>query len=656
MKQTKTRVREKFRYAFDNFMSRGGLSIFFTLILLFIGAIALMAVFRLVANVIAPEEKLAKIADQWWLSFLQVADGGSIAEDTGSNALNRVVGIVSLFLGMVLFSSLVAFITSQFEAKLGELRKGKSRVIETGHTLILGFGDRVLEICRELIVANESERRPAIVVLAPREKDEMDDYFRERIEDPKNTRIIARSGSTSSLQALRRVGVGAAKSVIILNDASVADPEDVKEVADARVLKTIMAVVACTGEADAPTIVAELHLEAKRKLARALFSTVAVIDEHSILAKLMVQTSRTSGLAQVYDNLVGFEGSEFYFHKPAEGFAGRSYAEVFFRYEGCGLIGIRRSGAVLMNPPAATLFAEGDEAIVLAEDDSTIRYLAQAKDYPARCATPAPPAPKAAPRQLIVGWSKKTGIIVDEYSGYLPGGSSIVVAVDAADAAMRAEFAAIQARHEAIALSLVERDIHSPEAMAALKPELFDNIIILTADGGDAETRDSETIASLLEFRHYFRGLARDGAPDGLRMESKTQLITEVADSENIEVIEEVGVKDFMISNQFVSKIYAQVSEASDVLRIYDELFRSEGSEVYIKSLALYLAEVPERVPFGELCAAALARGETCIGVRVLAQEHDRSSHHGIYINPPKERAFRLKAEDMLIVLAEDES
>jgi ion channel POLLUX/CASTOR len=642
------------KYAFDNFMSKGGFSIFMALMLLFLGAIVLMAALRFVVNLVAPQDSTKDLFAQWWLAFLQIADGGSIGEDTDSNAPNRVVGIVSLFLGMVLFSSLVAFITSQFEAKLGELRKGRSRVIETGHTLILGFGDRVLEICRELVVANESERRPAIVVLSDREKDEMDDYFRERIEDPKNTRIIARSGSTSSLQALRRVGVGSARSVIILNDASVADPEADKEIADARVLKTIMAVVACSSGAEPPAIVAELHLEGKRKLARGLFAKLSVIDERSILAKLMVQTSRTSGLAQVYGDLVGFEGSEFYFHRPEGGFGGASYAEAIFRYEGCCLMGLRTAdGALTINPPGASRLAEGDEALVLAEDDSAIRYLDRAPAYAAPAGLPAPPLRKSVERQLIVGWSRKTGTIVEEYSGYLLEGSSIVVAVREADEAMRAEFEAIRARHASIALTLAEEDIHDSPSLARLSPERFDNIIILTADGGDAEARDSETIAALLEFRHYFKLL---GARDGGQTEPKTQLITEVADSENIEVIEEAGVKDFMISNQFVSKIYAQVSEEPEVLGVYESLFSPEGSEVYIKPLGLYYREIPESLSFGELCAAALARGETCIGVRILAEEKDRSRRHGIYINPPKERAFRLRPEDMLITLAEDES
>ena len=132
--------------------------------------------------------------------------------------------------------------------------------------------------------------------------------------------------------------------------------------------------------------------------------------------------------------------------------------------------------------------------------------------------------------------------------------------------------------------------------------------------------------------------------------------LEEVADSENTEVIEEVGVRDFMISNQFVSKIYAQVSQEPEVLKVYEELFHPEGSEVYIKPLSLYLKDPPDSLTFGQLCVAALARGESCIGVRILAQENNRTAQHGIVINPPKDRRFHLTRDDLLITLAEDEA
>ncbi len=643
-------IKARLKYSFDNFMSKGGVSVFFALILLFVGAFILMAFVRFIVNIITPQENLTGVLNQFWQVFLQISDAGAIAEDTNGNVLNKITGIITVFSGLILFSSLVAFITSQFEAKLAELRKGKSNVVEKNHTLILGFGDRALEIIRELIIANESEKKPVVVVLAEKEKDEMDDYFRDRISDFKNTRIVARSGSTSSINMLKRVGVNTAKSVIILSDAAVDNTHEEKSLADARVLKTILAMISCTGEDKIPPVIAEIHLENMRKLAKNISSkNVSLIDEHSILAKLMVQTSRVSGLAQVYDNLVGFEGCEFYFYKPDRGFAGLRYSDIMFHFADSCVLGIRKSdGTIELNPPSGSVFKGDDEAIIIAEDDSAIKFLAQKLEITIpQCKAPVP-HPKTLENQLLVGWSRKASSILAEYSNYLANGSKIDVVVPEISEEMKQEFNLAQKSHNSIRMRMLVGDLHNPSTIAKLKPEVYDNVIILSADGGNSELRDSDTIAKLLEFRSYFKTT--------MKKEIRTQLITEVADSENIEVIQEAGVKDFLISNQFVSKIYAQVSEEPDVLTIYDDLFSEEGSEVYIKLVSMFLSEIPPQISFGELCAAALNRNETCFGVRLKNEELVIEKNFGIYVNPPKDKTFTLSESDWLITLAEDES
>jgi ion channel POLLUX/CASTOR len=649
MKKTKIPLGARLKYAFDNLMSRGGTSVFLALMALFIGAIILMSCFRLVANLVIPQENMVILEDQWWITFLQITDAGAVAEDTDSNFLHRIVGIVSIFLGLVLFSSLVAFITSQFEETLARMRKGKSDVIEKNHTLILGFGERVLEIIRELIIANESERRAAIVVLSHHEKDEMDDFFREKIEQRKTTRIITRSGSTSSVNSLKRVGIPRAKSVIILNDAPNDSDDEEKEIADARVLKTIMAVITCCGEDEMPPVLAELHHKQKQNLALKISDRVSVIDVQSVLARLMVQTSRISGLAQVYDQLVGFAGNEFYFYRPSGGWKGLSYNDLVFHFHTTCVLGIRYAdGSLKLNPVSGAMLGDEDELILLAEDDSTIKI--SRKKFPARApiTRPAGSLQKMVEKQLIVGWNQKAGIIVDEYSQYLVEGSSIDLVIDKKSETILREFKKVKSKYPAIQFRLIRADIRDLTVISRLKPDTYDNVLILTGDGGEAELRDSETIAKLLEFRHFFRTLDQGTL--------KTQLITEVADSENIEVVQDTGVKDFLISNQFVSRIYAQVSEEPDVLTIYEDLFNEDGSEVYLKPLSLYLASPPPEISFGDLCAAAMMREETCFGVRIMAQEQDAEHSYGIYLNPPKNRIFKLLSTDMLITLAEDET
>ena len=98
--------------------------------------------------------------------------------------------------------------------------KDVSIVLEKDHTLILGFGDRILEVIRELIEANDSEPDAAIVILSDDDKENMDNYIRDNILDFRTTRIITRSGIVTNINNLKNVMAKNAKSIIIINSAA----------------------------------------------------------------------------------------------------------------------------------------------------------------------------------------------------------------------------------------------------------------------------------------------------------------------------------------------------------------------------------------------------------------------------------------------------
>lgn len=219
--------KQKLRYRFDNLFSLGGWAIFFSLITIYIAALLIMASIRVGANLII-EGSFDNAGSHLWTSWLQLMDIGSMAQDTASPVTNRIIGVVTSLLGLALISIMLAFLTSMFKEKLEALRKGTSAVLEKDHTLILGFNIRALEIIKELIDANESEPDAAVVVLSETPKEEMDDFFRDALPHRGTTRVITRSGSISSPLFLKRMCVGQAKSVIMLNPAQPADGPDFK--------------------------------------------------------------------------------------------------------------------------------------------------------------------------------------------------------------------------------------------------------------------------------------------------------------------------------------------------------------------------------------------------------------------------------------------
>ena len=646
-------LRSKLRYVVDNFMARGGFSVFLAVLTMFGLGFAAMSVFRLIAGVVSPDESAPALTDGMWRTFIEIADAGNIGDDSDAPILSKAIGVATIFVGMILFSSMVAFITAQFEARLEDLRRGKSDVIEKGHSLILGFGDRVTDIIREVIVANESEDDASIVVLADKDKQEMDDFFNERIPDRFTTRIITRSGSPSHVASLQKVAAEQARSITVLSNARSGDPLNVRTAADAHVLKTIMAVVAAIGEDALPPIVAELHIEKNRSLAESIvLGKITTLAEDALLAKMLVQTSRVSGLALVYSDLVGFEGNEVYFFRPKAGWPQLSFGQLQYHFPESMPLGIRHaSGQLKLNPPASTMLRADDDAIVIADDDSAIGF----KTTPVFAAKPVQvsqrkvkPKPE---RQLVVGWTSKSNIIIDEYARYLQRGSSIHIVVEQTSREVAAEIELVRQRHPGIDIALAELDITTPEVIARIAPHTYENVIILSHDGSTPEEADAMTIALLLRFRQYFKNYEKtSGKPVA------TQVITEVMDSDNAELVLHVGVKDYLISNQFVSKIFAQVAQEPDVKRVYDDLFCEEGSEIYLKPADVFFAQVPVTVPFGDCVTAAQLRGEVCFGYQIAADSGNAEKNHGIRIIPNKNEQVTLGPNDCLITLAEDEA
>ena len=201
---------EKFKYKLDNLMSRGGLYVFLALLLMFTIAFIVMGGLRVIIYLFFHDPNIEDPLQLIWHAFSQITDSGALAElDTDSNIAGKLVGIATISIGIVLFSSMVAFITQEFDKRLAMLRKGKSKVIEEDHILIVGFSERVIDIIREIVIANESDEG-VIAILADMDKEEMDDYLRDRIMDLQSTRVITRSGSTTSLLNLRNAGIDVA--------------------------------------------------------------------------------------------------------------------------------------------------------------------------------------------------------------------------------------------------------------------------------------------------------------------------------------------------------------------------------------------------------------------------------------------------------------
>ncbi len=600
-----------------------------------------------------PDETLSSWGEIPWRVYVAVMEGSAAETDGDSNWVAKITSILGVLVGLVLFSSMVAFITSVFTAKLDELRRGRSLVLENDHTLILGFGDRILEVIRELIEANESEADAAIVILADNDKEEMDNMIRDNISDFVTTRVITRSGVVTNINNLKKVMAANAKSVIIMNSAASWRPEDEKNLADALVLKSIMSIIAvCDGD-EHPPIVCEIHSDRDRNLAENISNgDVKALNEVSVLSRMIAQLALSrNGLSVVYSDMVGFDGNEFYFYQPEGGWGGElNFGESLNRFNSSTPIGIHiANGEIILNPPKETPLNDDDELIVFAEDDSTIFYFNEPVFQPKVNKIPSSVVKPRSHRIALLNWTTKTGIILEKLCSYLPEGSELCTYVSEKFPEMDILKNLLSESYPHINISIKEVDLNDLEKLDELEPQEFDSILILSPGGTTIEEMDAYVISLLIRIRQILISKSKKWP----------KLITEVMDSDNIDIILNSGVEDFMVSNQFVSQIMAQVSEEPLALDVYDDLFQAEGSELYIKPASFYF-DFSEKesltMPYGECVQAAQLRNEVILGLQIHTDQKNRDKMFGIVLIPDKKDEFTIRKEDGLIALAEDET
>ena len=646
--------KQKLRYRFDNFMAKGGSSIFTIIMIAFLIGFLFLGLIRtlIIAGGATTGDHHPGFFHQIYITFLQMTAPGNMNQDINSSPWLKVATIMAGVFGIILFSALIGFITTSLRAKLDQLRKGRSKVIEDEHTLILGWNDqRVVEILRELVLANESGDNPAVVILADKEKEEMDDFLALNIPDTDNTRVVTRSGSTSLQANLRTVSAARARSAIILASASDEADKSDKARSDAHSIKTILALSTTRGDENELNIVAELFDKHHHEIIQHYsVHPIGVANANEILAKIIVQTSRSIGLSVVYGEILSFDGCEMYFYGADWGDITFGAAQYHFP-DGVPMGVATANGELLINPPIDLKLNEGDEILILAEDDSTIEFLPE----PVALAADMPLLPgrlkQTVENELIIGWNKKGHIIVEEYAEYVLKGSTIHIVVDNPTQATQDEIARLNADIESIEITLIDDDPLLTETLMASEPSKRDNVIILNGGDdkiGNASESDAQTILILLLLRKIF-----EQHPDET---VNTRLITEVMDSSNQNLISRVGVKDFIISNRVISMLIAQMSEEARIKDVYDILFKEDGSEIYLKPLSIYFKDIPEEMTFADCMAIAQKREEVCLGVKIKADEKDADSNFGVKLIPEKSTTYNFGPEDCLVVLSEDET
>lgn len=635
-------------------MAKGGSSIFLSLIVIFLLSFVIIVGLRaIVIATVGPIPDYNTVNSFWdhaWYAFLQMTDPGNMYQDSMTSGWIRVVTVISGFVGVIIFSALIAFLTTALDNILLNFRKGQGKIIEKGHTLILGWNDRVVDILAELVIANESEKDSCVVILADRDKDFMDAVLAKRLDNRGSTRVIATTGEHSNLKELRRVSANQAKSIIVLANCDDNATTEHQLQSDTDVIKVVLAMLAVQEGANKVPIVCEVFTKQKRDVI-GFFNDekIIAIDSWDIMGKLFVQTSLTSGLEMVYNEILSFDRSEIYFY--GSDWNNCLFGDLSYHFkDGIALGVFSKEGKLSLRPGRNRRMEEGDEILILANDDSTIEFSKKRLYDPINLKFNELRLEKKRKKILVLGWHRIGALFLKECSEYLAAGSEFVICLNSLSPKIDSNINNIRKEFPSLDISVLEKDVMSLEALRHISPYSYDTVLILAQKPDNIVPKrvDADTLLLLLLLREI-------GGEQSIENQEKTKIITQVLDSENQDLILQTDVDDFIISNKLITMVLAQMSEEPRIKKLYDDIFSEEGSEIYVKPAYLYFESFPVKIPFATIMNQVQKREEICLGVRYAHLSKSSKDNFGVFLNPVKDDVIELSENDFLVVLSEDE-
>jgi voltage-gated potassium channel Kch len=631
----KPSFRQRLRYQFDNLMSRGtpamiGMLFVLSLVVVF----AAGAVISVADFVQEGEASPLSFSEAAWESLMRTLDSGTMGGDTGTGF--RIVMLFVTLGGVFVVSALIGVLNNAIEGQMDRLRKGRSHVLESNHTLVLGWSPQIFTILNELMIANENQSRARIVVLADKDKVEMEDELRERVEIKGKTRIICRNGIPIDPNDLEITSPHAAKSIIVLPPEN-SDP-------DTDVIKTVLAITNNPNRRTEPYhIVTQIRNPKNMDVLKLVGEkdNVQAVMTGDLIARVVAQTSRQSGLSVVYTELMDFAGDEIYF-KVEPALTGKTFGEALMAYEDSCLMGLRKAdGRLLLSPPMDSPIGEADQIFALSADDDMIRLsslsLPPINEAVIRSSGRAlQPQPE---KCLILGWNRSGTTIVHELDNYVAKGSQVTVAADIYN--IEKQIKAQRGRLKNQKLVVQEGETTDRDLLNHINVQDYDHVIVLAYNTVEPQEADAKTLVTLL----HLRDMAE-------KDETPFSIVSEMLDLRNRELAEATKVDDFIVSEHLVSLMMSQLSENAELFDVFTDIFDPEGAEIYLKPVDDYVS-TSEPVNFYTVVEAARRRGETALGYRITSEANNAAKSYGVHTNPKKSIPITFAPEDKVIVISE---
>jgi Trk K+ transport system NAD-binding subunit len=602
-------------------------------------------------------DAFAGLGEAIWWAFLRLTDPGYLGDDEGL-VLRTLSTIVTVAGYVVFMGTLVAIMTQWLIRKVALLERGLTPIAARGHVVILGWSNRTPDLVRELVssagrmqrfLKRRGLRAFQLVILA----EDITAARRQELADHVGSAwevndIILRTGSPLVADHLRRVDAPHASTVIL--PAANQQVPDVGH-ADARTVKTLMTLaqlMADSGAAAPPTVVAEILQAHTLPVAQAVTgAALEEVESDRMIARLIAQNTRHPGLSDLYGELFTYAFGNTLYLQESTAVVGLSFHEATAWFPEATLLGaVRGLGAEAqahLNPAPDFIFEAEDQLVFIAPAFETTR---PEKPIPrashdvslAPVDAPAPGPPEtSAPRPqriLCLGWSPRVEPLLREYGGYTQEAFDITV-VSALSARQREAQLATDGWRTRVQLTQVEGDYTQQAVLQAVAPETFDTILFVGSGRlRSGEETDARTLLGYMLLQKYLSGAA--AAPT---------VVVELTDPHNAALLEDRPV-EVIVPPAMMSHVLAHVALRRGLGTVFNELFGPGGAEIDFQRATAYGLPATGTHATQALRQAVAQRGQTLIGFREA-----QPGQPALHLNPPADKPWTLTPQTELVVL-----
>ncbi|MDD3207540.1 MAG: hypothetical protein PHD98_00825 [Bacilli bacterium] len=488
-----------------------------------------------------------------WEAFSQTAitwflDPGFYNQD-GNNAL-KIISMITVLTAMISVNGgIIAFLSALLMDFLETIRSGAGNLRVNNHVLILNWSSEVGEI----LVSYYYDVRPTtVVILSEKPRSEVEraikeSFFSNGIRRPgRKLRYFVLQGDPLSSADLDWARAYKASSIIVLNANKFNNPSD----NDIDVLKILMLLTPTKEQ----TVVAEVCDSKTDELIKSGFtlngeseSNIVFINQTAIMGFIIAQTMVSPYLSDIYAELLGFGGADFYTKRYTESIS--SYLDIYSH-----------------SLPVFTKKINGNSHLLIMADNKKDLDKLREKEYVLPSLIKLNFVNRQTPIThrdvLIVGDNEKSAFIIDSLKKYtLDSGNQIHVE---------------------------QKDDISEKLIKEIASGQYSKVILLSSTNHNLDgDPDSKAITSLLKISKA----AKD---------SQTSLIIELVNPRNAQITTRYGIKYSILTNRYISRIISQTSKNPVFYPFIEDLFTYDEESSSEESYEIYIHEASELISFEE--------------------------------------------------------